>query len=139
MKYRQWPHPSPQEMVCILSKDTSVGPILFRQQLPPGMLFIDHVIRSNLFLLQHLVQRGRAILEALYRISEVFWFSPAEFIMTALFHFEEKIHRMNLSRAETIPLLFPWLLCQVLEHLGFPAEPQSEHHRVFTTVFTIEK
>ena len=27
--YRQWPHPSPWEMVYILSQDTSAGPILF--------------------------------------------------------------------------------------------------------------
>ena len=46
--------------------------------------------------------------------------------MTAIFHFEEKIHCKNLSRAETIPLLFPWLLSQVLEHLGFSAEPHLE-------------
>ena len=59
--------------------------------------------------------------------------------MTALFHFEEKIQRRNLSRAETIPLLFPWLLCQVLEHLCFPTEPQLEHRRVCIVVFTIEK
>ena len=43
--------------------------------------------------------------------------------MTYLFHFEEKIHRKNLTRAEAIPLLFPRLLSQVLEHLGFPAKP----------------
>ena len=70
--YRQWPHPSPWEMVHILSRDTSAGPILFRRQLPAGMLFIDHVLRSNLFSLQHLVQRRGAILEALYHISKGF-------------------------------------------------------------------
>ena len=30
VKYRQWPHPFPREMVYILSRDTSAGPILFR-------------------------------------------------------------------------------------------------------------
>ena len=53
--YRQWPHPSPWEMVWILSRDTSAGPILFRRQLPIGMLFMDHVLRTNLFPLQHVV------------------------------------------------------------------------------------
>ena len=62
-------------------------------------------------------------MEALYRISEGFWFSPAKLIMTSLFHFEDKVHRRNLTRAESIPLLFLRLLCQVLEHLGFSAEP----------------
>ena len=87
-KYRQWPHPSPWEMVRIVSRDTSAGPILFRRQLLMGMLFIDHVLLSNLFPFQHLVQRRGAILEALYCISEGFWFNPAELIMTSLFHFE---------------------------------------------------
>ena len=59
--------------------------------------------------------------------------------MTSLFHIVEKIHRKNLSRAETIPLLFSRLLSRVLEHLGFPAEPQLERRRVCEAVFTVEK
>ena len=55
--YRQWPHHSPWEMVRILSRDTSAGPILFQRELPTGMLFMDHVLRSNMFPLQHVVQR----------------------------------------------------------------------------------
>ena len=55
--YRQWPHPSTREMVRLLSRDTTAGSILFRRQLPPRMLLIDHILRSNLFPLQHLVQR----------------------------------------------------------------------------------
>ena len=55
--------------------------------------------------------------------------------MTSLFHFEDKVHRKNLSWAESIPLLFPRLLSQVLEHLGFPAE----HRRDCETTFTVEK
>ena len=85
------------------------------------------------------MQRRGAILEALYRIFEGFWFSPIKLIMTALFHFEEKIHRKNLSRTETIPLMFMRLLSQVLEHLGFPAEPHLECRRVCDAVFTVEK
>ena len=72
--YKQWPHPSPKEMVRLLSGDTTAG--MFRRQLPPRMHLIDHILRSNLFPLQHIVQRRGAILEALYRISEGFWFSP---------------------------------------------------------------
>ena len=124
--YRQWPHPSPREMVRLLSRDTSAGTILFRLQLPTGMLFIDHVLRCNLLPLHHWVERRGAILEALYLISEGFWFSLAELIMTSLFQFEEKVHRKSLSRAEAIPLLFPKFLSQVLEHLEFPAEPRLE-------------
>ena len=49
--------------------------------------------------------------------------------MTSLFHFEDKVHHRSLSRAESTPLLFPRLLCQVLEHMGFPDEPRLERHR----------
>ena len=55
--YRQWPYPSTREMVCLLSWDTIAEPILFKRQLPPSMLLIDHILRSNLFPLQHIVQR----------------------------------------------------------------------------------
>ena len=137
--YRQWPHPSSLELVRLLSRDMVIGTILFRRQLPPSMLLINHILRSNLFLLQHLVQRKEAILKALYRISECFWFSPAELVMTSLFHFEDKVHRMNMARAESIPLLFPRLLCQVLEHIGFPVEPRLERHQYCEVVLTVDK
>ena len=47
--YRLWPHPLPREMVRILSRDVTIGSILFRRQLPSSMLLIDHILRSNLF------------------------------------------------------------------------------------------
>ena len=95
--YRKWPHPSTREMVHLLSHDTTAEPILFRRQLPPDMLLIDHILRSNLFPLQHIVQRREAILEALYHILEGFWFNSAELILTSLFHFEDKVHRKCLT------------------------------------------
>ena len=95
--YRQWSHPSSWEMVRLLSRDMTAGPILFRTKLPPSMLLIDHILWSNLFPLRHLVQRRGAILEALYRIYEGFWFSPTKLVMTSLFHFEDKVHRRNLT------------------------------------------
>ena len=42
--------------------------------------------------------------------------------MTSLMHFEEKVHRKGLVRADSLPLLMPRLLCQVLEHMGFSIE-----------------
>ena len=42
--YRQWPHPSTREMVRLLSRDAIAGPILFRRQLPPSLLLIDHFV-----------------------------------------------------------------------------------------------
>ena len=101
--YRDWPQPSQREMVCCLARDTTSGPLLFRRQLPPQMLLVDHLLRTILFPLQHYVQRRGAILEALYQISEGFWFSPSELVMTALLHFEDKVHRKGLARAATLP------------------------------------
>ena len=59
--------------------------------------------------------------------------------MSALFHFEEKVHRKNLSRAKAIPLLFLWLLSYVLEHLGFLAEPHHKGLRDCKATFRLEK
>ena len=46
--------------------------------------------------------------------------------MTALLHFEQKVHRKDLALVEAIPLLMSRLLCHVVEHLGFPEEPRIE-------------
>ena len=70
--YTDWPHPTQREMVRSLARDTTAGPVLFRMQLPPQMLLINHLLRTSLFPLHHYVQRKGAILEALYRISEGF-------------------------------------------------------------------
>ena len=53
--YRDWPQPTQREMVRILTRDTTAGPVLFRRQLPPQMLLIDHLLQTSLFLLQHYV------------------------------------------------------------------------------------
>ena len=137
--YRQWPHPSTKETVRLLSMDATGGTILFRRHLPQRMLLIDHILRSNLFPLKHIVQRRRAILEALYRILESFWFIPIELIMTSLFHFEDRVHRRSLPRAESMPLLFQRLLCQVLEHIGFPIEPLLERRRGYEATLTVDR
>ena len=137
--YRDWVHPPQREMVRILARDITAGPVLFRRQLPPQMLLIDHLLRTSLFPLQHYVQRRGAILEALYQISEGYWFSPFELVMTSLMHFEEKVHRKGLVRAEGPPLLMPRLLCQVLEHMGFPEEPRLELRMRCPQVMSLER
>ena len=53
--YRLWPHPYPRDMVRLLYRDATAGSILFWRQLPPSMILIDHILRSNLFPLQHIV------------------------------------------------------------------------------------
>ena len=59
--------------------------------------------------------------------------------MAALLYFEEKIHTKKLLRADAIPLLFPRLLYQILEHLGYPSEPQLERRRLCQEIFTLNK
>ena len=77
-----------------------------------------------------MVQRSGALLEALFRILEGFFFGHHHLIMAALLHFEEKVHRKKVLRVDAIPLLFPRLLCQILEHLGYPSKPQLERRRI---------
>ncbi|RVW13720.1 hypothetical protein CK203_087203 [Vitis vinifera] len=72
-------------------------------------------------------------------MSKGFFFGPHHLILAALLYFEEKVHKKKLQRADTIPLLFPRLLCQILEHLGYPSEPQLERKRIFRELFTLDK
>ena len=53
--YRAWAHTPHREMVRILARDTTTGPVLFRRQLPPQMLLIDYLLRTSLFPPQHYV------------------------------------------------------------------------------------
>ena len=59
--------------------------------------------------------------------------------MTALLHFEDKVHQKGLARTESIPLLMPRLLCQVLEHLGFLEEPRIERRFRCPQVLSMER
>ena len=59
--------------------------------------------------------------------------------MTSLMHFEDKVHRKGLGRAESLPLLMPRLLCQVLEHMGFLAEPRIEMRVRCPLVMSVER
>nr|CAN81182.1 hypothetical protein VITISV_034613 [Vitis vinifera] len=137
--FRKWSSFSQKDMVCILSRGTSTASVLTRRELPSGMLLIDVLLRANIFPLQHKVQRRGAILEALFRISEGYYFGPHHLIMTSLLHFEEKVHQKKLQRADVIPLLFPRLLCQILEHLGYPEEPRLERRRHCREDFSLDK
>ena len=103
------------------------------------MFLIDAFLRHNIYPLQHWTQRRGVLLEALYKMSEGFFFGPHHLIMAALLYFEEKVHKKKLQRADCIPLLFPRLLCQILEHLGYPAEPQLERKRICREPFTLDK
>ncbi|RVW22982.1 hypothetical protein CK203_093654 [Vitis vinifera] len=58
--------------------------------------------------------------------------------MAALTYFEEKVHRKRLRRAGTIPLLFPRLISQVLEDMGYPSQPHLERRHHCRELFTSE-
>ncbi|RVW63875.1 Retrovirus-related Pol polyprotein from transposon 17.6 [Vitis vinifera] len=135
--FRHWSQYSEPDMVSTLSGGRVTGRTILRE-LPPRMLLIDLVLRTNLFPLQHVVQRGGAILDALYRISEGFYFGPHHLVMAALTYFEEKVHRKRLRRAGTIPLLFPRLISQVLEDMGYPSQPHLERRHHCRELFTSE-
>ncbi|RVW72997.1 putative mitochondrial protein [Vitis vinifera] len=50
-----------------------------------------------------------------------------------------EVHRKKLLRANAIPLLFLRLLCQILEHLGYPSKPQLEGRCIYRMIFTLDK
>ena len=59
--------------------------------------------------------------------------------MASILHFEEQVHRKKLQRVDTIPLLFPRLLCQILENMGFPIELRLECRWLCREQFTLDK
>ena len=59
--------------------------------------------------------------------------------MASLLQFKEKVHRKDLTQAESLPLLMPRLLCRVLEHLGFPEEPKIEMRARCPLVVSVER
>ena len=59
--------------------------------------------------------------------------------MTSLFHFEDRVHRRSLLLAESLSLLFPRLLCQVLEYIWFPAKPRLDRRRGCEVTLTIDR
>nr|CAN74485.1 hypothetical protein VITISV_008161 [Vitis vinifera] len=122
--YRVWTNPSPSDIVRILSRGASTGQYLQRKELPPSITGC----RGEEFCWRHYI--------GYLRDSS---FGPHHLIMAALLYFEEKVHQKKLLRADAIPLLFPRLLCQILEHLGYPSEPHLERKRICREVFTLDK
>ena len=59
--------------------------------------------------------------------------------MTTLMHFEDKVDGKGLVRVESLSLLMPRLLCQVLEHMGFPADPSIEMRVRCPLVLSVER
>ena len=105
--FRAWTNPTELEMVRTLSRGVANRSHLLRGELSPIMFLIDAFLRHNIYPLQHWTQRRGVLLEALYKMSEGFFFGPHHLILAALLYFEEKVHRKKLYRADCIPLLFP--------------------------------
>ncbi|RVW33891.1 hypothetical protein CK203_082937 [Vitis vinifera] len=137
--YRVWTNPPQLEMVHLLSRGTSTNPYMLRKELPPSMFFIDALLRHNIYPLQHWVQRRGVLLEALFRISEGSFSEHVSLMHSCATTFIHFSIRKKLLRADSIPLLFPRLLCQILEHLGYPSDPQLECKRICREVFTLDK
>ncbi|RVW97558.1 hypothetical protein CK203_046511 [Vitis vinifera] len=69
----------------------------------PVMFLIDAFLRHNIYPLQHWTQRRGVLLEALYKMSEGFFFGPHHLIMAALLYFEEKVHKKKLQEQIAFP------------------------------------
>ncbi|RVW34492.1 hypothetical protein CK203_110305 [Vitis vinifera] len=92
--------------------------------------------RSYCYPLHHRpdVMRRGVLLEALFRISEGFFFGPHHLIMAALLYFEEKVHRKKLLKANAYSTSLPRLLSYSAdqgapagaEHPDIPHPEQSE-------------
>ncbi|RVW68077.1 hypothetical protein CK203_064584 [Vitis vinifera] len=96
----------------------------------PEELPIDHISLDS--------KKGSPLRSSLQDVRRIF-FGSHHLILAALLYFEEKVHKKKLQRADCIPLLFPRLLCQILEHLGYPSEPQLERKRICREPFTLDK
>ncbi|RVW18203.1 hypothetical protein CK203_106152 [Vitis vinifera] len=110
--FRQWSPISQRDMVRILSRWISRDSFLLCKEFP--------------------------IWDA-PRYLRAFYTGPYHLIMDAFLYFEEKVHRKKLQRADTIPLLFPRLLCHILEHIGYPTEPYLERHHHCREHFTLDQ
>ncbi|RVW13479.1 hypothetical protein CK203_096648 [Vitis vinifera] len=87
---RAWANPTELEMVRALSRGAANRSHLLRGELPPVMFLIDAFLQHNIYPLQHWTQRRGVLLEALYKMSEGFFFGPHHLILAALLYFEEK-------------------------------------------------
>ncbi|RVW75059.1 hypothetical protein CK203_056031 [Vitis vinifera] len=96
--FRAWTNPIKLEMVRTLSRGAANRSHLMRGELPPVMFLIDAFLRHNIYPLQHWTQRRGVLLEALYKMSEGFFFGPHHLILAALLYFEEKLERKRIFR-----------------------------------------
>nr|CAN70643.1 hypothetical protein VITISV_020043 [Vitis vinifera] len=105
--FRAWASHTELEMVHTLSRVAATRSHLLRGELPPIMFLIDAFLRHNLYPLQHWTQRRGVLLEALYKMSEGFFFGPHHLILAALLYFEEKPERPQPAARRASPRHIP--------------------------------
>ena len=81
--FRTWEPFTQSAMVSRLSNGSRTTTFIPRHELPSALWFVDHVLRANLYPCQHRVHRRDEFLEALFHMSEGYWFSPSNLIMAA--------------------------------------------------------
>ncbi|RVW81545.1 Retrovirus-related Pol polyprotein from transposon 17.6 [Vitis vinifera] len=102
--------------------------VLLRKELPPRMLLVDVVLRSNLFPLS-IQYRGDELFWTHCSYIEGFYFGLHHLIMAS----SSTLRRRSIGRSSRGPTPFHYyseLLCQILEYLGFPTEPRLERCRL---------
>ena len=96
------------EMVRVVSQNQStITREFFRREIDSKFWFFDHVLPSNVYPCQHLMQKGEDILMALLQIVSGQWWTPVELFMAALFYFEDKMHLKKFQKAKKYLLFFP--------------------------------
>nr|CAN81598.1 hypothetical protein VITISV_029174 [Vitis vinifera] len=105
--FRAWANPTELEMVRTLSRGAANRSHLLRGELPPIMFLIDAFLHHNLYPLQHWTQRRGVLLEALYKMSEGFFFGPHHLILAALLYFEEKPEQPQPAARRASPRHIP--------------------------------
>ncbi|RVW19775.1 Gag-Pol polyprotein [Vitis vinifera] len=107
--FRVWTSPTELEMVHTLSRGPSTRPHLLRGELPPNMFLIDAFLCHNIYPIQHWTQRRGVLLEALFKISEGYFFGPHHLIMAALLYLKRRCIRRSCR--ELMPFLFYFQGC----------------------------
>ncbi|RVW61816.1 hypothetical protein CK203_065726 [Vitis vinifera] len=110
--FKAWANPTELEMVSTLQR--SCKSITSAEgELPPVMFLIDAFLRHNIYPLQHWTQRRGVLLEACSQ------------------------EEASKSRLHSTPL--PKAAMPILEHLGYPSEPQLERKEICREPFTLDK
>ncbi|RVW13760.1 hypothetical protein CK203_087233 [Vitis vinifera] len=106
-------------------------------ELPPSMFLIDALLRHNI-IHSALDSEERSSFRGPVQISEGYFFGPHHLIMVPFSILKRRCIRRSCR--ELMPFHFFFhAACQILEHLGYPSDPQLERKRICREVFTLDK